>query len=278
MLSDDETVILIDRRVDVQIQAKALGYELVAFAREPSPIGSATLTVALLRPMPGIAPTCQPASLGARSSRPSFVKLLDRFYIPAAGDQVIAALFFQLIAERYEEFSAVEVNRRTAEILLRAAVNTTLGDGPLKVLDFGCGTGCAIDALKALCRDGPNVDLVGTDLSESMLAIARGRGEVVVPLTEWRAMPAGSFCAAISCFVLHYGVPEADLIRIAHQLLPGGVFSANLFKGDEDQLARLSRILGMGGLDLVSNEQLSITPHSYNRHLVFKKRLDWSAS
>ena len=105
-----------------------------------------------------------------------------------------------------------------------------------------------------------------------MLSIARGRGEAVAPLTEWRALPSCSFDAAISCFVLHYGVPTEDLTNIARQLKSGGIFSANLFKSDEITLVQLTRTLRKSGLDLIANEQSGITPDTYNRHLVFKKR------
>ncbi|WP_195838196.1 class I SAM-dependent DNA methyltransferase [Methylocystis rosea] len=275
MLREEDTVILFDRRNDVEQQARLIGYEALDCAITSSPIGNANVTVALLRPMSENAQRCATTatSLGSRSGRPSFVKLLDRFYIPKAGDPVISALFFQLIAERYEELAAIDVNRQTAEILLRAALKESPScDGPRKVLDFGCGTGCAVGALMALGHDGRNVELIGTDLCESMLSIAKGRGEAVVPLTEWRAIPGGDFVAAISCFVLHYGVPADDLACIAQQLKPGGIFSANLFKGDEAKLAQLTSTLSMADLDLIWNEQLITTPDTYNRHLLFKKR------
>ncbi|WP_330084352.1 class I SAM-dependent methyltransferase [Methylocystis iwaonis] len=273
MLRDDDAVILFDRRNEAELLAQSIGYEIMGCATTSSPIGNAAVMVALLRPRTGDARTrpARPALLDGLG-RSSFVKLLDRFYIPAVGDPVISALLFQLIAERYEELTATDVNRRTAEILLRAALKNPLDDGPRKVLDFGCGTGCAVDALKALGREGQDVELLGTDLSEEMLSIAKGRGEVVAPLKEWRAMPTGGFVAAISCFVLHYGVPEEDLASIARQLKPGGIFSANLFKGSEAKLAQLTSTLSSEGLDLISNEQMITTPDSYNRHLLFKKR------
>ncbi len=103
------------------------------------------------------------------------------------------------------------------------------------MLDFGCGTGVALDVCRHLALEETIVDLVGTDLSDEMLSIARGRGQRVLTLAEWRAEPSASFDAAISCFVLHYGVPDNDHVQIAQQLKPGGIFSANLLQGRRGQ-------------------------------------------
>lgn len=272
MLCDENAAILFDRRNDVDRQALSIGYELRDCVESKSPIGGANVKIALVRPAArDLATTATAFTSGARQGQPRFIRLMDRFLLPAAGDPVISSLFFELIAERYEELTATDINLRTAQSLLRSALAERPVGRSWRVLDFGCGTGFALSALKGLGLQETVVELVGTDLSDAMLSIARGHGEVVVPLANWRAMPCEIFDAAISCFVLHYGVPSDDLGHIGRQLKPGGIFSANLFKGDEAKLTLLMDTLQMAGLDLVSSEQSSVTPGTYNRHLVFRK-------
>jgi SAM-dependent methyltransferase len=271
MLCDDNTAILFDRRNDVDRQALSIGYELQDCVESKSPIGDANVKIALVRPATESLANAAGFTSGARQGRPRFIRLMDRFLLPAAGDPVISSLFFELIAERYEELTATDINLRTARALLGPALAGRAEGRPWKVLDFGCGTGFALSALKVLGLQEAEVELVGTDLSDSMLSIARGHGEVVVSLADWRAMPCEVFDAAISCFVLHYGVPADDLGHIGRQLKPGGIFSANLFKGDEAKLTRLMEVMKIAGLDLESSEQSSVTPGTYNRHLMFRK-------
>lgn len=273
MLGDDDAAIMLDRRSDFARLAHALGYDVVASVGATSPIGGGLVQVALLRvALISATNALSPVRTGERSGRAEVVRLLDRFFVPAAGDPVVSVLLFELIAEHYEQLTTGDVNRRAAEILLRSALRGPSRGRVFRVLDFGCGTGFALDASNRLEQEGWNIHLVGTDVSDAMLSIARGRGQRVLTLAEWRAEPPESFNAAISCFVLHYGVPEQDLVLIARQLKPGGLFSANLFKGDEASVARLAAILSAAGLDLISNQHLAVSTESSNRHLVFAKR------
>lgn len=273
MLRDDDAAILFDRRQDFTKQARALGYDVVASVGATSPIGGAPIHVALLRPGSVLTTNApRPAKIGERQEKARIIRLLDRFFVPAAGDPGVSALLFDLIADRYEELTGRDVNRSAAEILLRSALRRSPKNRTQRVLDFGCGTGFALDACKRIESDEWIVDLVGTDISDAMLSIARGRGQRVLTLAEWRAEPSASFDAAISCFVLHYGVLEQDLVLIARQLKPGGVFSANFFKGNEARVTQITAVLGAAGLDLISNEHLDVSTDSSNRHLVFAKR------
>ena len=75
-------------------------------------------------------------------------------------------------------------------------------------------------APNSLHPEGVDIDLIGTDLSEAMLQIARNRGETVMSLPpSWRALSRHvGLDAAIAVFVLHYGVPLHDLSALAAQL------------------------------------------------------------
>jgi hypothetical protein len=94
----------------------------------------------------------------------------------------------------------------------------------------------------------------------------------VVQLEEWRQMPTASFDGAISSFVLHYGVPSADLARLAGQLRPDARFAANYFKGNESSIDKLVAQLARFGLVLERSGSLPTTPETPNPLLVFVRR------
>ncbi len=270
LLHEHDTAVMLVRG-DAEGRANLLGHDVEASIRVPSPVDGEIVTVALLRTATGFVGRPTLAASRGSGERPPFVRLLDRFFVPAAGDPAVSACLFELIADHYEEFAAADINRRSAEALLRTALAGLRGGGSRKVLDFGCGTGCALDAVVSLRSEHGEVELLGTDISEPMLAIARSRGEAVISLDRWRETPPEAFDAAISCFVLHYGVPAHDLHRIARQLKPGGSFCCNLFKPDEQAVAHVVGVLQEAGLDLRTNEQSKLTPSTNNRHLAFRK-------
>lgn len=172
------------------------------------------------------------------------MRLMDRFFLPQIRDEAVIATMFDLIAGMYDSLTDWSLNVATASLLLQAALADT-GPAPM-ILDFGCGTGVAMDALAAL----PNsARLLGVDASAGMLAQASERGLVTMPLSAWRLRPP-LVDGAISNFVLHYGVSTADLGILASSLRPGARFVANLFGAEAELLAGVVDILQRKGLEL----------------------------
>jgi tRNA (cmo5U34)-methyltransferase len=100
------------------------------------------------------------------------------------------------------------------------------GSGARRVLELGTGTGET--ALRVLARH-PGASLVGVDVSDDMLAVARER----LPGADLRvtrledALPAGPFDLVFSALAIHHldGPGKADLFaRVAAVLPPGGRF------------------------------------------------------
>ena len=109
-----------------------------------------------------------------------------------------------------------------------------------RVLDLGAGTGD--QTLLAAQRVGPDGAVLATDISASMLDLARAAAEAAgLPNVETRVMDAqrlelesGSFDAAIARFSLQF-VPDVQraLTGVRRVLKPGGRFAAVVFSAIE---------------------------------------------
>lgn len=112
------------------------------------------------------------------------------------------------------------------------------GSARVRLLDYGCGTGTL---LRALREGGFAGDLAGCDPSEAMLEEARrtwGPG-AVPPLAPMRGAlaphPNGSFDAVVACGVLHHVPPRERpgvYAEMARLVAPGGrayIFEHNPF-------------------------------------------------
>jgi SAM-dependent methyltransferase len=101
------------------------------------------------------------------------------------------------------------------------AVERLLGPGEGRCLDLCCGTGVALEPLRRL-----GWSVVGTDVSEDLLEVARQRGvEAIHAPAEALPFDDGSFDAAVSIWT-HTDVDdfEAVLRELARVLHPGAPF------------------------------------------------------
>ena len=95
-----------------------------------------------------------------------------------------------------------------------------LRGGEVKVLDMACGTG---DVSIALRRKG--LDVVGADISENMLALARKKApEIDFRYGDASELPFadGSFDAVTIAFGIRNFDPRAQCIRELHRVLKDG--------------------------------------------------------
>lgn len=173
-------------------------------------------------------------------------RLLDRHHYVYRPDSPIRRaeceqVLFDLIAADYELEIDGETNRRTIGRLLDAVSEHCGARPPLKVLDFGCGTGLA-----ATVADRRVFDLTGTDPSDRMLERARARGMDTVPLADLARLGTGWADGVIASFVLHLAVPPAALAAATAPLRNGGVLAANFHKGQgRDVAEKAFRAVGL---------------------------------
>lgn len=115
-------------------------------------------------------------------------------------------------------------------------------DAPLEIIDLGCGTGTIALMLADLF---PNARIVGVDLAESMLSLAKAKlesrslGHRVVLMqrdVKETGLPSGHFDLVISNSVLHHlPDPERLLVEMRRLVTEGGaLLLCDLFRpGDE---------------------------------------------
>ena len=143
--------------------------------------------------------------------------------------------FYDELGERWYEDDGHPVALLRAETRERLAyaetVFQTLGSGPARILDLGCGGGLMTIPL---ARDGRAIK--GVDLSEGSLAVARSRAPEGLNIEFEKGdiyrldEPSGAYDAVLMMDVLeHLERPGAALQEAARVLRPGGVLIFHTF-------------------------------------------------
>jgi SAM-dependent methyltransferase len=143
-----------------------------------------------------------------------------------------------------------------------------------RVADLGCGTGGLLAALR---EAAPNAIVVGVDLTEPMLAVARRSSDAALAAmaVEQLGLREGSLDAAVFSFVLHrVGEPLEALREAARVLAPGGAVGIVAWGQSQPSPAsrvwneELDRLRRRPEPELVANHALLDAPEKLERLLV----------
>lgn len=147
--------------------------------------------------------------------------------VPAQLPEAHVRTLFDQYAPRFDT-ALVEALRYRGPELLRRAVDQMMPEGPLDILDLGCGTGLAGIAFADRRRR-----LDGIDLSPGMILQAMARklydrlepGEIVAALADWPER----YDLALAADVAVYIGDLAPLLAATRRVLrPGGLFALTL--------------------------------------------------
>jgi predicted TPR repeat methyltransferase len=133
----------------------------------------------------------------------------------------------------YDENMVDDLECRGPGFLARALESVIGARAGLDVLDLGCGTGLAAAQLRPRARH-----LVGVDLSDSMVAVARGRGLYdalqVAEVTAFLAQTEhDAFDLITACDTLiYFGDLRQVLGPAARWLRPGGLMAFTVERSD----------------------------------------------
>ncbi|MEM9223045.1 MAG: methyltransferase [Pseudomonadota bacterium] len=149
---------------------------------------------------------------------------------PAVAPPAYIATLFSQQADMFDEILVARLGYDVPALARRLVGTHT--EGPLRMLDLGCGTGLAGLAFSDLCPD-----IIGVDLAEGILAHADARevygdlyiAEAVNFMAEWDEDP---FDLIVAADVLPYLGDLAPFVAGAFGCLkPGGLLVASTEKG-----------------------------------------------
>jgi predicted TPR repeat methyltransferase len=185
----------------------------------------------------------------------AYVRLLDRFYLPEQHDAATTDAFFTRIAHDYDGLVDAERNIGNLVKLLREIMRRSdAGGRPLRILDFGCGTGLSKVALTRIADSTTNVNLLGFDLCARMRETARRRGLQVLPAVACADLQnlgeSKPFDGAVASYVFHFGVEGVCFNALHGVLRPGGTLAGNYHKATNEALRQLDVTANAAGFRL----------------------------
>jgi SAM-dependent methyltransferase len=231
------TILLADYQFDSTSldEINRLGFRIASSSQVKSPFGP-TVTLLELQPPPAPLKTIN-------LKRQTFCRYMDRYFLPRPPDPAIVTALCNHIALQYNREIDSERNISNIVSLLRRAVEQIPHQTgyPLRILDFGCGTGLSVQALSRLSAGQSNhIELIGTDASPAMLEQAHRNGLRVITMDAWWNTSPRSFDAVIASFLFHFGITDDEARALATQVRPPGIIVGNYHKGKPLQIARLS--------------------------------------
>ena len=192
-------------------------------------------------------------------------EFLDRIY--ALEDEDDVRSFYDESAEDYDEILLAQVGYVSPTICAHIMARF-LSDREAALIDLGCGTGLAGEALTALGYK--NID--GVDFSAEMLAVAKARTCYaklsLADLNAGTGIPGGgSYAAAVSVGVFGQHVLPAALDAAIRIVEPGGVFCFSVNERAFDDYGFRDKVDALGGEGRATCLSLTKEPYHVNENI-----------
>jgi predicted TPR repeat methyltransferase len=174
----------------------------------------------------------------------AYVRRLDQFYLPEQHDAATTDAFFTQIADDYDGLVDAERNISNLVNLLREIMRRSdAGGRPLRILDFGCGTGLSKVALTRIADSTTNINLLGFDRCARMRETAMRRGLQVLPVAACADLQnlgeSEPFDGAVASYVFHFGVDDVCFNALHGVLRRGGTLAGNYHNATNEALRQL---------------------------------------
>jgi hypothetical protein len=175
LLANSRAGLIIDRRErHLEAASLAAGLVLSRVWRTQSDFAGGPIYLGLLTsPDPA---RCLPRTIALGDV--SYTRRVDRFYFPAARDAMLTATLFNFISSIYDDMISRDVNLSVAEDLLRLVAGGE-GTGSREILDYGCGTGLALEACRRLCIGGTVSLTAGDQIGMAGRCLSSGYGHIL---------------------------------------------------------------------------------------------------
>lgn len=184
---------------------------------------------------------------------------LDRIY--ALEEDADVRSFYDDAAGKYDEILLSEIGY-VSPIICARKIAPHLPDRDTRLIDLGCGTGLAGDALSDLGYG--NID--GVDFSSEMLAVARARdcysNLAVGDLNTGLDIPDSAYAAAVSVGVFGQHVLPTALDECVRIVAPGGFLCFSVNERAFEGLGFREKVDALGSAGRVTC--LSLTKEDYH--------------
>ena len=191
-------------------------------------------------------------------------EFLDRIY--ALEDESDVRSFYDEAAGDYDEILLAQVGYVSPTICAHA-IARYLPDKKTALIDLGCGTGLAGEALAALGYT--HID--GVDFAARMLAVAKARNCYsklsLADLNAGTDIPGCSYAAAVSVGVFGQHVLPAALDEAIRIIEPGGVFCFSVNERAFDDYGFREKVDTLGAEGRVTCLSLTKEPYHVNENL-----------
>ena len=191
-------------------------------------------------------------------------EFLDKIYALENDGDVRS--FYDQAAEDYDDILLARVGYVSPTICAQT-VAQFLADRQTPLIDLGCGTGLAGEALAALGYS--HID--GVDFSTEMLAVAQARGcyqrLALADLNAGANIPEGSYAAAVSVGVFGQHVLPAALGEAIRIVEPGGIFCFSVNERAFDDYGFRAKVEALAAEKRATCLSLTKEPYHMNENI-----------